>query len=305
MVERNSKCQFSAFRQRKADILKDLSSSETDNSPKGFVDELALPIIDTINQHQEYATTSSCSGRTTVFLERALTSNRPPQSETDVIDTSRWLYTSHEPVKSIYDTLPPSHNRQEDARTSTSTICEILFGPETKVSFDQPPYPSSSDEAGHPLISVKFESFILHIDCATLESARKLLAIAASCGYRNSGISLSNAKQIVQIRCTLKLDTPIGFMDVAKNEIKCHISLEYLQWLIRVCNDKFEENTSRMDLLHRSLQKAFDEERDYVQIESKEERRERKRAAGLEKQRIVEELRREESLHKESEEDDS
>lgn len=61
-----------AFTAKKSAILKSLStpdSSYTDLSPKGTVDEAIKDLIDRINTLEGVVTTSSCSGRVSVFLE--------------------------------------------------------------------------------------------------------------------------------------------------------------------------------------------------------------------------------------------
>lgn len=50
------------FDVRKNKVLKDLEE-EIDNSPKGSLDEPLIPLINLINKHPNYVTTSSCSGR--------------------------------------------------------------------------------------------------------------------------------------------------------------------------------------------------------------------------------------------------
>lgn len=60
-----------------------------DNSKKGNVDEHISPLLDTINEHDDYYTTSSCSGRIMLLVD------------TDSKDKSRakWLFVSHNEIK--------------------------------------------------------------------------------------------------------------------------------------------------------------------------------------------------------------
>ncbi|KAK3188377.1 hypothetical protein Dsin_027938 [Dipteronia sinensis] len=73
------------FEQRKAATLESLSSSITDKSPKGTLDEPIVPLINVINSHPDYFTTSSCSGRVSIFSHPA---NRPKGGS--------WLYITHD-----------------------------------------------------------------------------------------------------------------------------------------------------------------------------------------------------------------
>ena len=78
-----------AFDQRKSHTLKTIfttPSPSCDKSPKGSVDTLALPIIDPINNHPDYYTTSSCSGRIVLFSDT-------------------FLYSTHEIISNDIDIL--------------------------------------------------------------------------------------------------------------------------------------------------------------------------------------------------------
>jgi tRNA wybutosine-synthesizing protein 3 len=58
------------FHSRKQQILSSLTSdpsSKIDKSPKGSVDEAILPLIELLNRHDDYVTTSSCSGRIAIY----------------------------------------------------------------------------------------------------------------------------------------------------------------------------------------------------------------------------------------------
>src|SRR5436305_14341179 len=59
------------FHARKQQILSSLISSDPsskiDKSPKGSVDEAILPLIELLNKHNDYVTTSSCSGRIAIY----------------------------------------------------------------------------------------------------------------------------------------------------------------------------------------------------------------------------------------------
>jgi tRNA wybutosine-synthesizing protein 3 len=101
----------SRFEARKQNILAQLETPDSDYhdlSPKGSVDEPIRDLIDKINTVQGLVTTSSCSGRISVFLE-----GRKPGSEgvlSEETSESRagpggkggggaWLFISHAPVE--------------------------------------------------------------------------------------------------------------------------------------------------------------------------------------------------------------
>lgn len=106
-----------AFTVKKSAILGSLSipeSSYTDLSPKGTVDEAIKDLIDRINTLEGVVTTSSCSGRVSVFLEGRKHCVRRSSGEDNVAIGragggqavvpggkgmgGRWLLISHEPI---------------------------------------------------------------------------------------------------------------------------------------------------------------------------------------------------------------
>ena len=110
-----------SFTLKKNAILASLSTPEstyTDLSPKGSIDEAIKSLIDRINALEGIVTTSSCSGRVSVFLEgnkkSAFPSDRVEQADDagggaqptkDQVAVpggkgmgGRWLFVSHQPV---------------------------------------------------------------------------------------------------------------------------------------------------------------------------------------------------------------
>ena len=56
------------FQQMKQAILDKLNASiYIDKSPKGFLDAPIVDLVNLINSHKDYVTTSSCSGRIVLF----------------------------------------------------------------------------------------------------------------------------------------------------------------------------------------------------------------------------------------------
>ena len=120
------------FDARKARLLAGIADDAPDASPKGSIDVHILPLITRLNAHADVVTTSSCSGRISVFLEAAKklgTDGGPdPEPDHDHVepaaavagadeaapgetpaprpnagvsgkgDGGRWLFVSHDPV---------------------------------------------------------------------------------------------------------------------------------------------------------------------------------------------------------------
>ena len=133
------------------------------------------------------------------------------------------------------------------------------------------------------IVSIKFEPFILHAECLSLNAARKLFQIAMESGYRNSGISISgdgeNTRYMVAVRSTLHLDSPIGYvLNDDPNTLYLHVDECFTSWVLKLIRDKFVQNDERLQKFVSNL-KQLDHEP--VHIETKEERWQRKRAEGL------------------------
>jgi tRNA wybutosine-synthesizing protein 3 len=81
---------MTVFDQRKTKILQELTSDSPDLSPKGSPDDGVLALLQRLNAHQDYITTSSCSGRAVVFLD----ADKDGQGDHA---RGRWLMNRHMP----------------------------------------------------------------------------------------------------------------------------------------------------------------------------------------------------------------
>lgn len=99
------------FRTRKDKILEQLAAPDDqyhDLSPKGSVDAPIRCLIDDINCLEGLVTTSSCSGRISVFLEgRRQDTNESPTEDASSAGPGgkggggAWLYLSHDPITDV------------------------------------------------------------------------------------------------------------------------------------------------------------------------------------------------------------
>ncbi|MBR9692531.1 hypothetical protein GOV07_01225 [Candidatus Woesearchaeota archaeon] len=74
------------FDKQKVTYLKNLKNTAPDRSKIGTVDEAIKPLLDAINAHENYYTTSSCAGRIDLFVE-------PESGKKHEAD---WLFVSHD-----------------------------------------------------------------------------------------------------------------------------------------------------------------------------------------------------------------
>lgn len=73
------------FNKQKQKYLTELQSGLRDKSKKGFIDDEIKALVDAINAHTDYYTTSSCSGRILLYT----TTHDRKKNETE------WIFVSH------------------------------------------------------------------------------------------------------------------------------------------------------------------------------------------------------------------
>lgn len=259
------------FDQKKKAILAEINSLEPDLSPKGTIDQLCLPIMHLINSHKDMITTSSCSGRISVFVEGAKLINKKDVKSGGKGLGGRWLFVTHE---------------QDEVLNWLNNISET-----EQIRFQSVDDNTNEFDNSVRYILYKYEPFILHVKCRDFQMASKLFNVAMSCGFRESGIGSNN---IVAIRINIKLDIPIGFLDEKDNNmLTFFVSKQYINNVLnKLTISKFIENKKKMDELYATIDKEiiskpldskFNSQSEIK--ETKEERRERKRREGLERQR--------------------
>jgi tRNA wybutosine-synthesizing protein 3 len=143
----------SGFLTRKTQVVSSLveylDPERRDKSPKGFIDAPILDLMHVINQHPDFYTTSSCSGRVAVYCEGL---EKDPEEITDpnaitekTTKGGTWLYVSHDPID-----IPALDNRDD-------WIVSLLFGQDRPVVFDQT---RPKDILSRQLIYFKFEPLV-------------------------------------------------------------------------------------------------------------------------------------------------
>ncbi|XP_069718178.1 tRNA wybutosine-synthesizing protein 3 homolog [Phaenicophaeus curvirostris] len=101
-------------------------------------------------------------------------------------------------------------------------------------------------------VVLKFEPFVLHVQCQEMQDAQLLHSVAVDSGFRNSGITVGRGgKNMMAVRSTHCLEVPLS------HKGKLMVSEEYIEFLIHVANQKMEENIRRIDRFYRSLESAL------------------------------------------------
>ncbi|KAF3008765.1 hypothetical protein E8E13_010261 [Curvularia kusanoi] len=281
----------SRFEVRKQKILEQINVPDGeyhDLSPKGSIDAPIRELIGEINNIDGIVTTSSCSGRISVFLEGRKADNASLGSAEEGEESragpggkgggGTWLFISHDPVA------------VSDVAASQGFLSR--FGLE-----ETAPAGAKAVDIKHRFIHLKFEPMILHILSASLDHAQKLLNAGMGAGFRESGaVSLGSSKAgeanpVVAIRSTgYSFDSIIGYQDDEGRNISL-ISEEHLQTLVCIANDRFKINLERIARFRAQLLDSYNP----VAIsgpskpdwEDADARKQRKRAEGLARQQAL------------------
>eukprot|EP00516_Mucochytrium_quahogii_P006902 CAMPEP_0203744342 /NCGR_PEP_ID=MMETSP0098-20131031/449_1 /ASSEMBLY_ACC=CAM_ASM_000208 /TAXON_ID=96639 /ORGANISM=" , Strain NY0313808BC1" /LENGTH=1459 /DNA_ID=CAMNT_0050631839 /DNA_START=263 /DNA_END=4643 /DNA_ORIENTATION=- len=204
----------------KNDIVSSLGALEySDKSPKGSLDVDIIELVKDINAHPNYVTTSSCSGRVSLFHSFDSTvgvEQERDEGQDDLVvpkkGSGKWLAVSH-------------------AKTWIASEMEAFL---------------SDVDSGVAVF--KCEPFVLHVQCRDGESAQKMLQVARMCGFRESGISMGNKKIMLGIRtCANMMEVPILYDGVQT------VTKEGLEVLCRVAETKFQNNRERRERFHKEI----------------------------------------------------
>lgn len=284
------------FSEKKAKILAQLAvptTSYTDASPKGSVDKAIRDLIDEINEAPGVVTTSSCAGRVSVFLEgRRTTDGIDDVGEVAAVGGKgaggTWLFVSHDPVPEGDEAWMKALEMDVDEARHT-----VPGGKEQRlIHFKFEPMVSLF----HILLSLKLCTEIhkiLHILATSPSHAQLLLRCAVQAGFRESG-----AVNITHSGTTAEPPTPmvgirsmgLGFESLigyeAAGRRRQLVSPEYLHVLIGIANERFAENTKRIERFREAFRDALrgpaaKKSAEGGDWEDPAARRERKRAEGL------------------------
>lgn len=123
------------FEQRKQQLLESFVSDLPDKSPKGMVDTPLVPLLNLLNEHADYVSTSSCSGRIVIYAD-PLPSAEVPKGKKK--KGGKFINVSHEPLPEGPDWLAGLFKDLETA-------------------FIEAPWPALEDPKSSGLVYFKFE----------------------------------------------------------------------------------------------------------------------------------------------------
>ena len=110
---------------------------------------------------------------------------------------------------------------------------------------------------------LKFEPFILHVQCKNIESAKLMLDTARESGLKNSGLIAVGKKFIVQIEGTDKVDSLIG-------KEKILVDKNYIKEALKVIKKKFKKNKEKIKRFYSALPSCEQDYNNYNQNQHEE-----------------------------------
>jgi tRNA wybutosine-synthesizing protein 3 len=231
----------------------------------------------------------------------------------------RWLYVSHDPFPGLRSN--PSNSNASSAPASLHEAFGLVPGD------GKPPIVSAGKSLRlvrfhyDPLVctrvflsivSILLTVQILHVMAASLSHASPVLAAASASGFRESGLQSlrclegegTGPSPIVAVRSAgLQFESVIGYCDdedessVGEPVIRSLVTEEYLAMLIAMSDERFKVNSERRERFRATLLEAW-KGKGKSRSEDWEDpvaRRERKRAEGLARKKLLESQRMQDS----------
>lgn len=231
---------FPSLRSRNLATLYEIG---TDKSPKGFIDAKIAPLCHLINQHDEYVTTSSCSGRVALFDPGVSNDSNEESYDVEREGTAKkstklsgkgrgqWRFVTHDVLNDLGSQLvavleEAVKERNDDNKTSSNVL------------------------------TLKYEPPLLHIAASSLAAGQKMLKIFKSV-CRESGLMVTSERVTVEVRTMgTALCIPI-FIDAVSSseECKCQLtpSKDYLMNLAKIMNDRMVRNEALLGRLYNAV----------------------------------------------------
>jgi tRNA wybutosine-synthesizing protein 3 len=203
------------FLQRKTAVL-----SKLDKSSAGNWDKKIKKLCDKINFKEQFYTTSSCSGRVLLMLDK--------EKKAPGLFLKAW----HDAVS--FPEIKGELNNLIGEKVVLSKRTSL--GLSVNKNVDRL---TTSDK----IIKFKLEPPILHIVCKDLEGASNLLEKAISVGFKRSGLLSVGKNILLEMNSTERLEFPI------LNKGKILVDDNFLKLVIKQANEKLKRGWIRIEKL--------------------------------------------------------
>ena len=269
-----------SFAHEKSALLNRLLSG-CDNSPKGTIDAPILPLVDMLNGDEHFVTTSTCSGRISIFAS-PVENEQPPSATGGVGGGSSHPLPAPAPAPAPPPPLPlaPSnpgkrskgHGKGGAGRWLLSSHTAVTKGSikaaiesinvtQNGAGTEETAAAGEESEAQAYDAVLKHEPAILHVRCVDLRWAEWLLKVALSAGFRESGIVPGKTKVMVAIRTTSTiLEVPLVLLGRPLCSPAAAVDQDFYDALEGVANRRFRLNQARLVRLEGAVRDALAKE---------------------------------------------
>jgi len=127
--------------------------------------------------------------------------------------------------------------------------CQWILVKHDKVTEEDEPWQKVINrKVREGILTLKFEPFILHVQCRGIDAAKRLLQLANESGFRNSGFTFGKAgKVVLAIRSTHGLQVPLS--DESGTLL---VDEKYVQFVVDLANSKLDCNSEKIKKLEKS-----------------------------------------------------
>ncbi len=224
-----------------------------DRSSRGRIDPHAVPICALINQRDDFFTLSSCSGR--CYLYEGV-GNKSANGDTKKGEAAFGRYrVNHELVEDAeryFDLSTSATDRTGGADDIPEVGQYDLFASADDDEDPRMPPDSVACEPGEIDDSattwLRYEAFILHVQCRTLASADALVAAARSAGFKTTGVQNASGKKIIVfVLGDEGLEMPLT--DASGNIMDFD-----RRWLKKLCNERQLRNWDKIKRFEKTVE---------------------------------------------------
>lgn len=214
------------FSQQKQDVL-----LRIDKSSKQSWDKKIIRLCERINKNNNYYTTSSCSGRVVIMLDKEKKGKGLfIKIYHDLINLKK-LKNDLDKIASFHSVI---NNKQLMKNSNINNI-------------NNKQLIKSKNLARGNIIKFKQEPCILHVACKTLKDAQNLYDKAKLAGWKKSGIIASGRRFMVELYNTGKLEFPI----IKGNKIL--VDDNFLKIIVKKNNENLKKSWGKIEKLRRLI----------------------------------------------------
>ena len=220
-------------------VFADDENTRRDASRAGAVDARAARVVRAVCESAHYFTTSSCSGRISVFGDAV---SRESDDGEERTKGGLWAYVSHDPAD----------------------VDEVLRAIADAEALDEDAGSASGGGGGGcaATLTLRFEPFILSVEARDVAHGAAFVKCARECGYRESGITACEKRVICAARCQIRMEAPI------RAGGKRLVDDDGVRALVALANEKFDANAQRMERFYEGFQRLVRAEAETAEAET-------------------------------------